>query len=316
MPVRSSARKSSRKKQGIARKMHSCVGRLFEILAQPGLGNSDSYLEDRFRTPDYLYKWSISETLLHKFEYNRLLGCYLYHQKINRGRSIKAQRMEELSGLSFATIKTSYNYFERNNKLDAIEKAFQAFGNDYVFFESPKISEIKEQYDIKPELLQIYDELASIRRMHPKLRPQMTKWIKNRCTELGVPMSLQRFYIWCKLIPERGYRSPLPPAMSMQEYCDNTSRPPNLKNVQVFERYNEIRDEMRRNQLRPEQHIILSQIAKEQHTSKKAVYQYYIKWRKYYRKGYFVYNGIIFRPEDKKHIPKWIEMGLLEEEKS
>ena len=57
------------------------IGRLFEILVTPGLGQSKEFYENLYTVPDIYSEWGGDNVALKKIPYNQMLAAFMYHQK-------------------------------------------------------------------------------------------------------------------------------------------------------------------------------------------------------------------------------------------
>lgn len=57
------------------------IGRLFEILVTPGLGQPKEFYETQYTVPDIYSEWGMDNVALKKIPYNQMLAAFMYHQK-------------------------------------------------------------------------------------------------------------------------------------------------------------------------------------------------------------------------------------------
>ena len=60
------------------------IGRLFEILVIPGLGQPQDYYEKLYSVPDIYSEWGEDNAALKKIPYNQMRAAFMYHQKLEK----------------------------------------------------------------------------------------------------------------------------------------------------------------------------------------------------------------------------------------
>ncbi len=124
------------------------IKELFMIASAPGLGPPSTFYKERFVVPNYLVQWCAEDNPLRKISYNKLLGFYLYTQRlseIEKGRKQFAMSMDEIAfrtGYSKETIWRNYKNMSSAGMAPLIEKFFHA--EDAVALMPPRQNELPD----------------------------------------------------------------------------------------------------------------------------------------------------------------------------
>ncbi len=113
------------------RATEEAIKALFRIASIPGLGPPANFYKERFIVPNYLAQWCAEDNPLRKFPYNKLLGYYLYRQRlldIQSGKNTRIMPMDEivfLTGYREGTIRRNYKNMTSAGMAPLIAKYFQ-----------------------------------------------------------------------------------------------------------------------------------------------------------------------------------------------
>lgn len=103
------------------------IGRLFEIISTPGLGQPQSFYKNLFSVPNYIIDWANDNSLIKHVPYNQALAAYLYYEKtINHNTKITIENIMEQTGYqSGNAIRRVYKNFVSSGVMNAINTAIK-----------------------------------------------------------------------------------------------------------------------------------------------------------------------------------------------
>lgn len=103
------------------------IGRLFEILATPNLGQAPDFYNNLFVAPNYFVEWQRDGSLLKNIPYNQMLAAYLYHKKkIDPSAEISLDYIMEQTGYRTEnTIRRIYKNIIASDIMDNIYSAME-----------------------------------------------------------------------------------------------------------------------------------------------------------------------------------------------
>ncbi len=103
------------------------IGRLFEILSTPELGQPADFYKNLYTVPNYIIEWKNDNSLVKNIPYNQALAAYLYHKKrINPNiTTTMSDIMEQTGYQTTAAIRRAYKNFVASGVMDTISKAIE-----------------------------------------------------------------------------------------------------------------------------------------------------------------------------------------------
>lgn len=103
------------------------IGRLFEIISTPGLGQPQSFYKNLFSVPNYIIDWANDNSLVKNVPYNQALAACLYHEKrINPNSKTTIESIMEQTGYqSGNAIRRVYKNFVSSGVMDTIYTAMK-----------------------------------------------------------------------------------------------------------------------------------------------------------------------------------------------
>jgi len=236
------------------------IGKLFEILATPGLGKGPDFYKELFSVPNYMIQALTKDKPLKGYTDSQLLAVFLYSQRAKDLKknidTIQVKTIEEETGYSSSYIRQLYKKFAVSGLLKLVEEHFEPKKK------KEKGSKSRSQKDpfisIIPAYLSIYDEFRVWRTTSGYERPKIQDFIANMNEKYNLSLKRPTFYHYMNRIEELGLREPLP------ELTERRKRVSESHTEDILNRFEEIENSYRRRGLKPPlSKEIASQIASE-----------------------------------------------------
>lgn len=159
---------------------NDAIGRLFEILTEPGLGQNAEFYKELYTLPNYMLEWSKEENPLRKFPLNKLNAAYLYNEyKKCKAKDEKyhltVKEIGEMNNMGEATVRQTYRNFVSSGLIDTIVKEFE---NSKELFENATDLVNRKQRFSHAEY-QVYKEYWKFREMDSEVRPTKSEFFEQ-----------------------------------------------------------------------------------------------------------------------------------------
>ena len=223
------------------------IGRLFEILAQPGLGKPSDFYKNLYTTPNYMKEWAEDEKPLRRFTENQLKAAYLYEQKrkdeADGKPGITLEEIKYETGYSPSSVRRLYKNMAASGLMDLVVQKFAP--KEEVVEEKPTKVRKQQQTNIDPKVLAIFDEYVIMRQMSPLIRPTMAEFLQEMNQKYGTKYKRPNFFWHCTQIIEKGVRPPLP-ELNRGTIVAGYSEKEQQRALKCLEAYEELRQQFRR----------------------------------------------------------------------
>jgi hypothetical protein len=185
----------------------AAIGRLFEILVTPGLGQSKEFYENLYSVPDIYTEWSSDNVALKKIPYNRMLAAFRYHKKKEAEDAGKDPGysmndiLEETGFQSSGSVRRIYKNIVAAKLIDDICKVMEA---------PKKIIEKKIQAaspaEVSDVILRYYDDFCSILQSPEGVKASFKEIHRILNEKHGLSIKRNHFHHYVTYIEEHGFR--------------------------------------------------------------------------------------------------------------
>lgn len=233
------------------------IRRLFEIIATPGLGKPSDFYKEYYVVPNYFKKALERDNPLKQFSENQLRAVFLYSQRkkdlAKKIETISTQAIAEQTGYSKEYIRRLYKNFVVSGLLELVEKYYTEDKQKQTVTDRKTGIRMSK---ITPELLLIYDEYATFRKLPAWERSTIPEFFSKMNQKYNLNIAKYNYERYMRYIEELGLREPLPKNI-IYPHVDFSKR-----NSQILSEYDKMRNSyLSKGQKAPGDRVIATLIA-------------------------------------------------------
>lgn len=186
---------------------NEAIGRLFEILVEPGRYRSSEYFEEKYKTPNYIAEWFLNYEPLKKFSFNDINAAYLYSMMLKqREAGVKNpitmnDIMEETGFRTDKTIKRKYKNMVASGVMDIIHENMG--GKSKIIDQQSRVKTHPKGFE---DALKLYDRFCEHLMLPVDQQMHFYEFMEKTKTELGIKLAREPLRKYFLKIEEMGIR--------------------------------------------------------------------------------------------------------------
>lgn len=183
------------------------IGRLFEILVTPGLGQSKEFFEKLYSVPDIYTEWAADNVALKRIPYNHMLAAFMYHKKkeaeaAGKDPGYKMQDIMEATGFqSSSSVRRIYKNIAAARLMDDVCGVMEA--PKKLIREKVQAASVAKVPEV---ILRYYDDFCSILQSPEGAEVSFEEIHRVLDEKHGLSLKRNRFHYYVTYIEGRGFR--------------------------------------------------------------------------------------------------------------